>query len=70
MSSFTAGNGRIYKRVAAGLAAAALAIAAPAALAASTSTSASRGVVHAKIERSGTVLVSGYDGGAPVTPAP
>jgi hypothetical protein len=66
MNSLTAGNSRISKRVAAGLMALALAIAAPAALASSSSTS--HGVVHTQVLRSGTVVVSGYDGGVPVSP--
>jgi hypothetical protein len=68
MNSLTAGKGRISKRAAAGLMALALAVAAPAALAASTSP-ASRGVVHTFVQRSGTVVVSGYDGGVAIAPS-
>jgi hypothetical protein len=67
MTSLTAGKSRISKRAAAGLMALALAVAAPAALAASTSSS--RGVVHTFVQRSGTVVVSGYDGGVAIAPS-
>ncbi len=59
MHSRTASRNRIIKRAAAGLVA--MAIAAPAAVAATSSGTA---VVHSHVERSGTVAVSGYDGGA------
>jgi hypothetical protein len=65
MHSYTASRSRIIKRAAAGLVA--LAIAAPAAFAATSSGSA---VVHTHIERSGTIAVTGYDGGAPLAPSP
>jgi len=65
MNSLTAGKSRISRRVAAGLMALALAIAAPAALAASSS--GRQGVVHTQLLRSGTVVVSGYDGGVPIS---
>jgi hypothetical protein len=55
---------KIIKRAAAGLVA--LAIAAPAAVAASSSGTA---VVHTHVERSGTIAVSGYDGGVPLAPS-
>jgi hypothetical protein len=55
----------VSKRAAAGLAVVALAVAAPAAWAASSST---KDVVHAQIMKSGVVMVSGYDGGAPLAP--
>jgi hypothetical protein len=58
---------RISKRVAAALVALALAIAAPVALAASTS--GSSGVVHAYMDRSGSTVVSGYDGGVALAPS-
>jgi hypothetical protein len=45
-----------------------MAVVVPAALASSTSTNS--GVVHAYVDRSGTTVVSGYDGGAPLAPAP
>jgi hypothetical protein len=49
------------------LSAAVLAIAATAVFAASTS--AHQTLVHTHRDRSGTVLVTGYDGGAPLAPA-
>ena len=55
---------KITKRVAAVFVA--VAIAAPTALAATSSSSQS--VVHTHIERSGTVSVSGYDGGVALAP--
>ncbi len=57
----------ISKRVLAAVAALALAIAAPAAIAASTS--GSPGVIHTFVQKSGTIVVSGYDGGAPLAPS-
>ncbi len=45
---------------------AALAIAAPAAFASSTSSH--QTIVHAHMDRSGTMVVTGYDGGAPLAP--
>ena len=45
---------------------AALAIAAPAAFA--SSTSGHQTIVHAHMDRSGTMVVTGYDGGAPLAP--
>jgi VIT1/CCC1 family predicted Fe2+/Mn2+ transporter len=63
----TTGRSRISKRLAAAVAAVALAVAAPAALAATSSSSSQKPVVHVAIQRSGTVVVSGYDGGAPLT---
>ena len=66
MNSFTANRSRITKRAAAILVT--MAVVAPAALASSTSTNS--GVVHAYVDRSGTTVVSGYDGGAPLAPAP
>ncbi|MGA2009125.1 MAG: hypothetical protein ABSH51_01125 [Solirubrobacteraceae bacterium] len=60
-------SGRISRRMAAGLVALALAAAAPAALAASGSSS-QPAVVHEAIEHSGLIVVSGYDGGAPLAP--
>jgi hypothetical protein len=57
---------RVPKRIAAGFVA--LAIAAPAALASSAPAPATQAVVHTRIERSGTVVVSGYDGGVPLDP--
>jgi hypothetical protein len=68
VNRLTARNSRASKRLAAGLLALGLAVAAPAALA--SSTSARQGVVHTYVQRSGTVVVTGYDGGAPVAPAP
>ncbi|HEY5189237.1 MAG TPA: hypothetical protein VII87_09405 [Solirubrobacteraceae bacterium] len=56
---------KITKRVAAAVIG--LAIAAPAALAATGSSS--QAVVHTHIESSGTVSVSGYDGGVALAPA-
>jgi hypothetical protein len=53
--------------MAAGLVALALAAAAPAALAASGSSS-QPAVVHETIAHSGLIVVSGYDGGAPLAP--
>jgi hypothetical protein len=64
MDPITVGRGRICRRVAASLAAVALAVAAPAALASSTSVR--EGVVHTYIDRSGTTVVSGYDGGVAI----
>jgi hypothetical protein len=64
MNSRTASRNRIIKRAAAGLVA--MAIAAPAAVAA---TSSGTGVVHTHLERSGTIAVSGYDGGAALAPS-
>jgi hypothetical protein len=55
---------KITKRVAAAIVA--LAIAAPAALAATSSSS--QAVVHSHVESSGTVSVSGYDGGVALAP--
>jgi hypothetical protein len=65
MRSRTASRSRntIIKRAAAGLVA--LAIAAPAAVAATSSGTA---VVRTHVERSGTISVSGYDGGVPLAP--
>jgi hypothetical protein len=65
MNSLSQGKSRISKRVVVSLVA--LAIAAPAALASSTPVRPA--VVHAQLQRSGTVVVSGYDGGAPLAPA-
>jgi len=59
---------RTGKRVAAAVAVVALAIATPAALAASTSNH--QTVVHTHIDRNGTIVVTGYDGGAPLAPSP
>jgi ABC-type sugar transport system substrate-binding protein len=56
------------RRVAAAFAALALAVAAPAAFAASTSNH--QTVVHTHIDRNGTIVVTGYDGGAPLAPTP
>jgi hypothetical protein len=56
---------RITRRMAATLAV--LALTASAAGAATGSMTS--GVVHAHIDRSGTTVVSGYDGGAPLAPA-
>jgi hypothetical protein len=73
MYSLTAGRRRrrISKRMAASLVA--LAVIASAAGAASASGAASSstapGVVHAHIDRSGTVVVTGYDGGVAVATA-
>jgi hypothetical protein len=67
MHSFTANRSRITKRAAAVLVA--MAVVAPAALASSTSTTTTSGVVHAYVDRSGTTVVSGYDGGAPLAPS-
>jgi hypothetical protein len=67
MDSLTVGRGRTSRRVAASLAAMALAVAAPAALASSTSVR--QGVVHTYIDRSGTTVVSGYDGGVAIASA-
>jgi hypothetical protein len=66
MRSRTASRNRnkIIKRAAAGLVA--LAIAAPAAVAATSSGS---GVVRTHVERSGTIAVTGFDGGAPLAPS-
>ena len=61
MNPRTASRNTIIKRAAAGLVA--MAIAAPAAVAATSSGTA---VVHSHVERSGTIAVSGYDGGAPL----
>jgi hypothetical protein len=55
---------KTIKRVA--VAVVALAIAAPAALAAAGSSN--QAVVHTHLERSGTVSVSGYDGGVALAP--
>ncbi len=71
MSAPPTGPGRLSKKAAAGVAVLALAVAAPAAaLAASGSASASssHAVVHAAVQRSGLVVVSGYDGGASLAP--
>ncbi len=57
------GRSRISKRVLASLVV--LGVAAPAALA--SSTSARQGIVHAYVDRSGTVVVTGYDGGVGLT---
>jgi hypothetical protein len=65
MNPLPAGRSTISKRVTASLVV--LALAAPAALA--SSTSASQGIVHTQIDRSGTVLVTGFDGGVALTPA-
>jgi hypothetical protein len=63
---------RISKKGVAALAALAVAVAAPAAaLAASSSSSSSsdaRSVVHVAVLKGGTVVVSGYDGGAALAP--
>jgi hypothetical protein len=67
MNPFTARKSRVSKRLAMSLMALALAVAAPAALASSTSTR--QGVVHTYVQRSGMVVVTGYDGGAPLAPA-
>jgi hypothetical protein len=64
MHSRTRSRNRILKRAGAGLVA--LAIAAPAAMAA---TSSSPPVVHTHVLKSGTIAVSGYDGGAPLAPS-
>jgi hypothetical protein len=55
------------KRVVAAVAVAALAIAAPTALAAAGSSN--QAVVHTHLERSGTVSVSGFDGGVALAPS-
>ena len=55
---------RITKRLAAAVAV--LAIAAPAAFAATTSSH--QTIVHAQLQKSGVVVVTGYDGGAPLLP--
>jgi hypothetical protein len=71
MYSLTAGRRRISTRMAASLVALALiASAAGAASAAGgTSNSAAPVIVHTHIDRSGTVTVTGYDGGVAVAPA-
>lgn len=63
---------RISKRAAAGVAAVALAVAAPAAVAVAATSSSSapaKTVVHVAFQRGGTEVVSGYDGGAPLSPS-
>jgi hypothetical protein len=69
MQSLTAGKRTTHRRIAAGLAAVALAVAAPVALASQASTSVRQGVVHTHLDRSGTTVVSGYDGGVAIAPA-
>jgi hypothetical protein len=56
---------RITKRLAAAVAV--LAIAAPAAFAATTSSH--QTIVHTQLLKSGVVVVTGYDGGAPLQPS-
>ncbi len=57
----------ISKRLVAGFAALALAIAAPVAIA--SSSSGSPGVIHTFVQKSGTIVVSGYDGGVALAPS-
>jgi phosphate-selective porin len=52
----------IRRRVVAGVVVLAAAVSAPVAVAA-TSSSSSRAGVHTQVQKDGTVLVSGYDGG-------
>ena len=52
--------------IAIGVAAALLGTAAPAAFAATTSSH--QTVVHAQLQKSGVVVVTGFDGGAPLLP--
>ncbi len=82
MGSLTAGKRRTSRRVAAGLVL--LAAAAPAAAVAASASArhgsahiaisqpvvhSGSGTVHAYVDRSGTVVVSGYDGGAALEPS-
>jgi hypothetical protein len=68
VTAITRPSNKLTKRIAAIVVALALTIAVPAALA--SSTPARPGVVHVQVQRSGTIVVSGYDGGAPLAPAP
>jgi hypothetical protein len=71
MYSLTAGRRRVSKRMAASLVVSAVMAAAvgAASAAGAASSPTSAGVVHTRIDRSGTVTVTGYDGGVAVAPA-
>jgi hypothetical protein len=65
-SHAAADRSRFRKRLAAGAVALAVAVGAPAAALAATSSGSQP--VHAQVQKSGAVIVSGYDGGAPLAP--